>query len=110
MTKAEIFKLQNYTQKSENRKKEEINNLDIPFVKNTKDEIIFWSVKPSGDYIKDCQTGKAYGELAIKHMIQADFKPFLTWCVSDMPSKKDFSGIEVGFLEFFAELSIAAIR
>ena len=110
MTKAELLILQNYSQKSKNQKKEKINILDIPFVNKTKDEIIFWSVKPSGDYIKDCQTGKAYGELAIKHMIQADFKPFLTWCVSDMPSKKDFSGIEVGFLEFFSELAVSAIK
>jgi hypothetical protein len=110
MTKADLLKLQNYKRKSENRKKEEINILGLPFVKKTKDGIIFWSVKPSGNYNNDCQTGKAYGELAIKHMIQADFKPFLTWCVLDMPSKKNFSGIEVGFLEFFAEQAVSVIR
>ena len=41
----------------------------------------------------------------MKHMQQADFGPLLTWCIMDMPRKNDCSGIEVGFLEFFAEIA-----
>jgi len=99
MTKAKIRQL------SEDLaiKKPEISNL--PFIKKNHDQIVFWSVRPSGDYVKDCQTGREYGALALKHMEQADFVPLLTWCIMDMPRKKDCSGIEVGFLEFFAEMA-----
>jgi len=80
---------------------------NLPFIKRNKDHIVFWSVKPSGDYVKDCQTGREYAASALKHMKQADFGPLLTWCIMDMPRKKDCSGIEVGFLEFFAEMAIS---
>ena len=80
---------------------------ELPFIKMSKDQIIFWNVKPSGDYIEDCQLGREYGALALKHMVQADFVPLLAWCISDMPRKKECSGIEVGFLEFFAEIAVS---
>jgi hypothetical protein len=86
-------------------KKTDIPNL--PFIEKNIDQIIFWSVKPSGDYDKDCRTGREYGALALEHMIEADFSPFLTWCVMDMPRKKYCSGIEVGFLEFFSEIAVS---
>ena len=81
-------------------------NIDLPFIKKEKDRIVFWSVKPSGDYVKDCQKGREYALLALHHMQQTDFIPLLTWCIMDMPRKKDCSGIEVGFLEFFAETAV----
>jgi hypothetical protein len=78
---------------------------NLPFIKQNDGQIVFWSVRPSGDYAKDCRTGREYGALALEHMVKADFSPFLTWCIMDMPRKKDCSGIEVGFLEFFAEIA-----
>jgi len=80
---------------------------DLPFIKKKNDQIVFWSVKPSGDYVKDCQTGREYASLALEHIEKADFAPLLTWCIMDMPRKKDCSGIEVGFLEFFAETAVS---
>jgi len=77
----------------------------LPFIKKDNEQIHFWSVRPSGDYAKDCRTGREYGALALDHMLEADFSPFLSWCIMDMPRKKDCSGIEVGFLEFFAEIA-----
>jgi hypothetical protein len=50
--------------------------------------------------------GREYAALALKYMVEADFKPLLTWCLMDMPRKKDCSGIEVGFLEFLAEIAV----
>lgn len=81
-------------------------NTDLPFIKKEKDSIVFWSVKPSGDFDKDCQTGREFAILALHHMRQADFLPLLTWCIMDMPRKEDCSGIEVGFLEFIAEAAV----
>ena len=83
----------------------EISNL--PFIKINNDQIVFWSVRPSGDYAKDCRTGREYGALALEHMVEANFLPLLTWCIMDMPRKKDCSGIEVGFLEFFSEMAVS---
>lgn len=80
---------------------------NLPFLKKSDDQIVFWNVRPSGDYVKDCRTGRVYGELVLEHMVEADFSPLLTWCIADMPRKKDYSGIEVGFLEFFAEMAIS---
>jgi hypothetical protein len=82
--------------------------IDLPFIKKGKDRIVFWSVKPSGDYVKDCQKGREYASLALHHMQQVDFIPLFTWCIMDMPRKKDYSGIEVGFLEFFAETAVTS--
>jgi hypothetical protein len=83
----------------------EIQNL--PWIKENNGQIVFWSVKPSGDYLQACQTGREYAALILEHMAKADFTPILTWCIMDMPRKKDCSGIEVGFLEFFAELAVS---
>jgi hypothetical protein len=80
---------------------------DLPFIKLNEDQTVFRSVKPSGDYDKDCQIGREYGALALEHMRKADFAPLLTWCIMDMPRKKDCSGIEAGFLEFFAEIAVS---
>jgi hypothetical protein len=102
MTETKIRKLSKY---HEAKNRAEIQNL--PWIKENNGQIVFWSIKPSGDYLKDCQTGREYGALALEHMKQADFSPLLTWCIMDMPRKEDCSGIEVGFLEFFAEIAVA---
>lgn len=96
--------LSNNAVNNETKYKKDIPNL--PFIKMNKDHIAFWSVKPSGDYAKDCQTGRKYAALALDHMVKADFIPLFTWCIMEMPRKKDCSGIEVGFLEFFSERAV----
>ena len=80
---------------------------DLPFIKIRNDQIVFWSVKPTGDYDKDCKTGREYGSLALDHMAKADFAPLLTWCIMEMPRKENCSGIEVGFLEIFSEIAVS---
>ena len=80
---------------------------NLPFIGKHKGQFVFWSVRPSGDYAKDCRTGREYGAMALEHMVEADFSPLLTWCIMDMPRQKDCSGIEVGFLEFFAETAVS---
>ena len=102
MIESKITKL---SKDHESKKKTEFK--DLAFIKMNKDQIVFWSVKPSGDYVEDCQMGRDYGALALEHIRQADFAPLLTWCILDMPRKKDCSGIEAGFLEFFAEIAVS---
>ena len=89
-----------------NEKIDEDENLDLPFITKRNDHIIFWDVESSGDYALDCQTGRTYASLALEHMIKRDFVPIFTWAIMDMPRKEDATGIEVGFLEFFAEIAI----
>ena len=79
----------------------------LPFIKKKNDQIVFWSVNPSGDYDKDCKTGREYAFLALDHMVKADFAPLLTWCIMEMPRKENCSGIEVGFLEIFSEIAVS---
>ena len=87
---------------------DENRNLDLPFIKKRDNRIVFWDVEPCGDYILDCQTGRMYASLALEHMINEDFVPIFTWAILDMPKKEDATGIEIGFLEFFAEIAIHA--
>lgn len=79
---------------------------DLPFIKKRNSRIVFWDVQPSGDYALDCQTGRKYASLALEHMLKEDFIPIFTWVIMDMPRKEDVTGLEVGFLEFFAEIAI----
>ncbi len=64
----------------------------------------FWSVKPTGDYGEDCQTGYrlALGWLSYEESIP-DGCGILGMIVRDMPEK--LSGVEIGF---FAIVGIAA--
>jgi hypothetical protein len=61
----------------------------------------FWNVKPSGDYIKDCNTGAEYAFLYLAHCQRYQSTHILTWIVNEMP--RDFTGVEVGFLSFIAD-------
>jgi hypothetical protein len=88
----------------EDERKEKKNILNLPFIKKNKNHVVFWSAKPSGDYVKDCHKGRIYGAIALEYMVKADFKPLFTWCIMDMP-KKNCSGIEVGFIEFFSDIA-----
>ena len=36
-----------------NESKDKKDILNLPFIKKNKNYIVFWSVKPSGDYVKD---------------------------------------------------------
>ena len=85
---------------------------DLPFVKKrtgNMDGNHFWTVQPSGEYIKDCQTGTAYAALALEYMKYDGSAYLLTWCVLDMPRKKKEGGlgIEVGFLSFMAKAAMS---
>ena len=79
---------------------------DLPFIKMKNDQVVFWSVNPTGDYEKDCKTGRKYGALALDHMVKADFSPLLTWCIMGMPRRGNCSGIEIGFLEYFSKVVV----
>jgi len=105
MAKAERSESEEYREEM-NGAKGEYENLDLPFVTKRNDQIVFWDVESSGDYALDCQTGRTYASLALEHMIKEDFVPIFTWAIMDMPRKEYATGIEVGFLEFFAEIAI----
>ena len=89
----------------------------LPFVRDTTQAErragmpprIFWDVKPSGDYTRDCETGKRYAGLALEYMVAERFEPLLGWAVFDMMrTGPDFSGIEVGFLMAFGRYAVTA--
>lgn len=72
---------------------------------------IFWDVKPSGDYTKDCGTGARYAQLALEYMASQNFIPLLGWVVLDMMRNgPEYSGIEVGFLSVFGRNATAAAK
>jgi hypothetical protein len=73
--------------------------INLPFVKKrTKgmDRNHFWSVEPTEDFTKDCQTGMAYAVLTLELMKKKNLRSLLTWVVLDMPRSGENSGIEIG--------------
>ena len=86
--------------------------ITLPFVKKRSkgmDRNHFWSVEPTGDSIKDYQTGMAYAALALEVMKKKHFRSLLTWVLLDMPRSGETSGIEIGFLSVIAEAAIQSV-
>lgn len=90
--------------------------LELPFVrKTTRAEQraglpprLFWSVKPSGEYGKDCDTGNRYARLALDYMAHYRAPELMQWAVFDMMrAGPEHSGIEVGFLSVFGQYGMA---
>lgn len=91
--------------------------LTLPFVREaTKEERkngararIFWDVQPTGDYRRDCDIGTSYAKQALAYIRAQDFPVLFNWAVFGMLDiGRERSGIEVGFLAFFANLSAAS--
>ena len=59
----------------------------------------FWSVKPTGDYLKDCRTGQAYALQFLAAEEASDCGTLLQNVVADMPRDTAFTGLEIGFME-----------
>ncbi len=84
----------------------------LPFVKKRTrgmDRNHFWTVEPSRDFNKDCQTGMAYAALALEFMKKKNLRSLLAWVVLDMPRSGETSGIEIGFLSFIAEAAMQSL-
>ena len=74
----------------------------LPFVKRLDDGLLFWSVSPSGDYAKDCRTGRNYAVDALEHLVRDPDRCLL----SDMAlamirvgDAKSQQGLLIGFWE-----------
>lgn len=83
----------------------------LPFVRNTTKaereagmpKRLFWCVNPTGDVVKDQQTGERYARLALRYMQENNMRCLLGWIAGDIHwSKHGLSGIEVGFFATFA--------
>ncbi|GGH53142.1 hypothetical protein GVY41_09075 [Frigidibacter albus] len=90
--------------------------LSLPFVRNTSraeqraglPPRLFWSVKPSGDYGRDCDTGSAYAIQALDYMAEHRMPHLMQWAVLDMIRHvQERTGIEVGFLSVFGNYGMA---
>lgn len=80
---------------------------NLPFISIIDKEdgertINHWSVSPSGDYGKDCETGRHYARLLVRSLRLTDCASILPWIIEAMPRGKDRTGIEIGFWHAFA--------
>lgn len=91
--------------------------LSLPFVRDTTAHErtagtpprCFWHVAPTGDYGADCGTGARYAALALDYMAAMNTPQILQWAVFDMMAlQRPRSGIEVGFLSAFGQISTRA--
>ena len=89
--------------------------LKLPFVS----EKSFWDVKPTGDCLKDEETGSRYGMLALEYMrMDSRNSALLGWCIHGMPkgaitgmaqtADADNLRIEVSFLSFIAKAAMSS--
>lgn len=91
--------------------------LSLPFVRDTSgieralgaDPRLFWSVQPTGDFMRDCATGADYASAALDYMVAANAPEVLSWAVFDMMAlPRARSGVEVGFLSTFGRIATKA--
>jgi len=80
----------------------------LPFVRAAGDHIeSLWSIEESGDWSADNRLGRAYADACLDYMRQSEFPGFLAHVVRAMVEKKQFGGVEVGFLHFIAIRAVA---
>ena len=102
--------------KCRERKMEDLSFIkSIPISKmNKRKRRCFWSVKTTGDYQKDFYRGANYAILAEEYIVKNNrvrITPknprdeLFVRIVFDMPRKEKATGIEAGFLWFFAKLA-----
>jgi hypothetical protein len=81
---------------------------ELPFVSEDADgKPIFWSVEPTGDWERDCNTGTAYARIYRYRMSRGLPCPKPAWIINDMiktcsqreESEEQFSGVEVAFVQ-----------
>ena len=72
--------------------------MKLDFVIQTEENQIVsgWSVKPSGDWCKDCDTGAGYAVDLIEHLAASGDMPLFGRVIRDCAT--DQSGIATGFL------------
>lgn len=84
--------------------------LSLPFVDGTfglertagTQPHLFWSVQPTGDFMRDSATGAEYAPVALGDMVAANAPEILSWAVLDMMAPPNARpAIKVGFLSAF---------
>ena len=72
--------------------------MKLDFVKYSPEDQVLsgWSIIPSGDWRKDCETGKGYAKDLIQYLKTSGNLPFFSRVVKD--STNDPSGVSAGFL------------
>lgn len=84
---------------------------DLPFVEmdSTGKIICYWKVSATGNWSTDCASGQRYGRMLVE-LMERQGQPFLLQCVvRDMKLAGRQTGIEVGFFNAIAILSIKGI-
>ena len=89
-----------------NQYSEDSREFDLPFVrrvgKGENERLLYWQVKPNGNFLDEYLIGKSYAVQALQFMLVTEFDLLLHKIVEDMPKKKKHTGIETGFLDTFA--------
>jgi len=77
---------------------------DLPFVKLNADGSVasLWSLHPTGDYLKDRQTGMEYAEATIRLLkVQGNLALF-GWIIRGFGENPEYSATEGGFCHCIA--------
>lgn len=70
--------------------------------KNTAAYMAVSNAQPSGDWLSDCSTGRAYARAFLAE-VRNPSRPLLNWIVRDMIQRGRYSGIEAGFFAAIQE-------
>jgi hypothetical protein len=86
------------------------NRDDLPFFRKRRGQSAnWWEVRPTGNYLKDLETGKKYAEQYLSHLTINAGPAMLVWIVGAMKNapgrdKDRLDGIAVGFLTALAKM------
>ncbi len=72
--------------------------------------IRYWDVRPTGQWVEDCNVGSEYARIFVERIKAGEPRPLIGWIVRDMIVKGVWSGIEAGFMQSLGRASYAAFR
>ena len=97
-----------------NQYSEDSKEVELPFVrrvgKGENERLLYWQVKPNGNFLDEYLIGKSYAAQALQFMLVTEFDLLLRKIVEDMPKKKKHTGIEAGFLDTLANFVTLGAR
>lgn len=80
----------------------------LPFVQDTPGSArVFWKVQPTGDYAKDCETGRGYARATRDYLLDGGAPSVLGQIASAMPPRP-WSGVETGYFQGIASAAMGA--
>jgi hypothetical protein len=68
--------------------------------------ISVWAIQPTGDWEKDCKTGRKHATSYLQYLRTPDASPGLLMQIVKAMPRQDMSGVECGFFHAISETAM----